>query len=285
MGNDEFLKIISSEESDDNIKNRMYCITYKALEIDAINVDTDLIDECIKTVAMIDDIETVSDKKILEMRKNVDQRYKQWEKSKKKSRFSGKTFSQIAACMFFIFTITGFIANANGYNIFKIISEWSSEAFYLTIEGEEKSEEKNKTNVNGLAESNIYDSIDEALKDIVPEPKIPLWIPDNFIFEYAEKTNLPKKTILALNYSCDDKELLIYMNIYKENNGDINDSALIEKDNTKVVVYTKNNINHYIMKNNLKTQGVWAYKNAIYTTCGDISIEETKKIIDSMYNN
>ena len=251
MGNDEFLKIISSEESDDNIKNRMYCITYKALEIDAINVDTDLIDECIKTVAMIDDIETVSDKKILEMRKNVDQRYKQWEKSKKKSRFSGKTFSQIAACMFFIFTITGFIANANGYNIFKIISEWSS----------------------------------EALKDIVPEPKIPLWIPDNFIFEYAEKTNLPKKTILALNYSCDDKELLIYMNIYKENNGDINDSALIEKDNTKVVVYTKNNINHYIMKNNLKTQGVWAYKNAIYTTCGDISIEETKKIIDSMYNN
>ncbi|MBU5439409.1 DUF4367 domain-containing protein [Tissierella sp. MSJ-40] len=281
VGNDEFLEIILSKESDADVREKIYNITYTALKDDDINIDTDLIDECVKTVAIIDGIEPISEAKVQQMREKVDKMYEQEVQANKKTKFSIKFFGKIAAILLLVFIITSFAVNANRYNIFKIISDWSNETFYLNIKGSDQKSENESKSLN----NNIYCNIDEAIEGIVSEPIIPSKIPDGFDLEYIERINLSEKALLTLNYINEDKELLIYLDIYnEEKDEDIDNNVLIEKDDTEVVVYNKNNINHYIMKNNGKVQGVWIYKNVVYTTCGDISIEETKKIIDSIYN-
>lgn len=193
VGNDEFLEIILSKESDADVRNKMYNTTYTALEDDDINIDTDLIDECVKTVAIIDGIEPISEAKIQQMRENVDKMYEQEVQTNKKIKFSIKFLGKIAAILLLVFTITNFAVNANRYNIFKAISDWSNETFYLNIKGNEQEPENEKEDGSKSINSNIYYNIDEALEGIFPKPIIPSEIPDGFDLEYIERINLSEK--------------------------------------------------------------------------------------------
>ena len=283
--NDEFLKIISAKENKDAIRDKMYRSIYEELEKGDIDIDTDLIDECIETVKLIDDIDDIPDEKIQEMKRKTEQRYKQLESKRKRQRLSIKIFGKIAVSFVILLLITGVVANANGYNIIKIIADWGNETFHFHVKGKEGTVEENtKVNPNGLIDSEIYYNIDEAIEDITPRPILPSAIPAGYTLEYVERIDLGKKVQLSVVYLNQDKELIINLNINKDYNEDINYNSLIEKDASEVEIYIKNNIEHYIMKNYDNIQGVWVYNSTVYLTIGEISLEETKNLIDSVYN-
>lgn len=285
--NDEFLKIISEKENKDAIRDKMYRNTYEELEKDDIDIDTALVDECIETVKLIDDIEDIPEKKIQEMNRRTEQRYKQLESKIKKKRLFMKNFRKIAASFVILLLITGVIASANGYNILKTIGKWGNEIFYFNVKGDvrgrENGKDNNSANLNGLVDSKIYYNIDDAIKDIAPKPILPSYIPVGYTLEYIERTDLDKKVLLSVVYLNQNKELLINLSINKGDEN-INYNSLIEKDSSEVEIYKKNNIEHYIMKNYDNIQGTWVYNNTVYLIIGEISMEETKTLIDSVYN-
>ena len=285
--NDEFLKIISAKENKDAIRDKMYRNTYEELEKDDIDIDTALVDECIETVKLIDDIDDIPEKKIQEMNRRTEQRYKQLESKIKKKRLFMKNFRKIAASFVILLLITGVVASANGYNILKTIGKWGNEIFYFNVKGDvrgrENGKDNNSANLNGLVDSKIYYNIDDAIKDIAPKPILPSYIPVGYTLEYIERTDLDKKVLLSVVYLNQNKELLINLSINKGDEN-INYNSLIEKDSSEVEIYKKNNIEHYIMKNYDNIQGTWVYNNTVYLIIGEISMEETKTLIDSVYN-
>jgi hypothetical protein len=285
--NDEFLKIISAKENKDAIRDKMYRNTYEELEKDDIDIDTALVDEYIETVKLIDDIEDIPEKKIQEMNRRTEQRYKQLESKIKKKRLFMKNFRKIAASFVILLLITGVVASANGYNILKTITKWGNEIFYFNVKGDvrgrENGKDNNSANLNGLVDSKIYYNIDDAIKDIAPKPILPSYIPVGYTLEYIERTDLDKKVLLSVVYLNQNKELLINLSINKGDEN-INYNSLIEKDSSEVEIYKKNNIEHYIMKNYDNIQGTWVYNNTVYLIIGEISMEETKTLIDSVYN-
>ncbi len=74
--------ILSEKENDIAVKDKMYRILYEALLADEVNMDTDLIDECVKTIGLLDgDEQHIPKEKIQAMKKNIDHKYKSWLKT------------------------------------------------------------------------------------------------------------------------------------------------------------------------------------------------------------
>lgn len=278
--NQDFKEILSPKEDDIAIKDKMYRLTYEALEGDTVNVDIDLIDECVKTIALLDEREMVSEEKIEVMRKKVDEKYLQWNKKEKKRFLNTKILTRVAACLIIIFMTSNVIANVFGYNILKLVMQWSEETFHLG--GNTEDVEGSHNNIEqGIIAGEIYNNMDEALKKVEDKPMIPKKIPKGFSFEYAEKISVSNFTMLIFHYINEDREIIVELSIYDNNSTPRN--SLLEKDDTPVEIYKKNGVDHYIMKNNDKIQVIWNYFNTIYAISGDITVEETELMIDSIY--
>lgn len=79
-------KILSEKESDAVVKDKMYKILHEASSADDISMDTDLIDECIKTINLIEgNEEPLSKERVKAMRQNIDRRYKEWQSIQQKN--------------------------------------------------------------------------------------------------------------------------------------------------------------------------------------------------------
>lgn len=88
-------KILSEKGSDVLEKEKLYRILYEASAVDKISMDTDLIDECIKAINLIEGKEEhLSEEKMKTMRQNVDQAYKKWRSSQRKT-LAGKRIAQV----------------------------------------------------------------------------------------------------------------------------------------------------------------------------------------------
>lgn len=67
-------KILLEKESDAIAKDKLYRILYEASQTDDINMDSDLINECVKTIDLIEcNEEHLPEEKIRIMQRNVDQ--------------------------------------------------------------------------------------------------------------------------------------------------------------------------------------------------------------------
>lgn len=72
-------RILSEKESDALVKDKLYRILYEASSTDDVNMDTDLIDECVKTIDLIEGTEEHNfEEKMKNMRNNTEQKYKKW---------------------------------------------------------------------------------------------------------------------------------------------------------------------------------------------------------------
>lgn len=60
-------------------------------------------------------------------------------------------------------------------------------------------------------------------------------------------------------------------------------STVHEKDETPVSIYLKNDIEHFIMRNNKSVTATWFVENLECTISGRVSEDELKAMIDSIY--
>lgn len=75
-------RILWEKENDVAVKDKMDRILYEASLADEVNMDTDLIDECVKTIGLLEgDEQHLPEEKIQAMKKNIDRKYKDWLKT------------------------------------------------------------------------------------------------------------------------------------------------------------------------------------------------------------
>lgn len=277
-------EIVSEQEDDVAARNKLYRILYEASLVDEMYMDTDLIDECVKTIGILEDDEQyIPEEKIQAMRQNIDRRYKEWHKAQHRRRLR-KLSAQIAACLVLALFATSFVANALGYNLIQMTVLWGKDTFKVSIHNQAAEQESSDFESTGnIAHSEIFDSVEKAFADIGSRPGLPKWIPERFDFKYAERFISKNSTNVILHYVDSENGIIIFdFTLFNNGNGASLD-AVFEKDDTQVQVYEKKGIKHYIMKNIDQVQAVWSNLGITYSINGDITTEEMKKIIDSMY--
>ena len=267
-----FKKILSEKERDADVRDRMYAILYEASSADEATMDTDLIDECVGTLDLIEGHEEHLDpEKIKAMRHKVDQKYEDWLKVQRKRRLK-KLLAQSAA----VFFMSSAVAGAMGYNLIQIVADWGKETFHLSAQNQPNVQDNDRN----IADKKNYGNIEEVLQDIAAKPLLPGWVPDGFAFKYAEKFVRLDNTNVVLYYENSAHKTIVFdFEIYTDQ---ASADASFEKDDNIVEVYEKNNIPHYIFQNIDRVQAVWISSNVIYNVSGDVSADEMKKIIDSM---
>ena len=271
-------KILSEKENDAAVKDKMYRILYEASCADDIDIDTDLIDECIKTIDLIEDDENhLSKEKIEAMRRSIDQRYKDWQNVRRKKQFR-KRFAQIAACLLLAFFMSSAAAGAFGFNLIQTMVQWGKDTFHLSAQ-----KQSNERRGNNNAVRTTYSDLDKVFEDITSKPLLPEWLPDDFAFKFAEKfSRLDSTNILIYYENSEDKEIIFDFSIYDDSRK-VPVDADYEKDDNLVEVYEENDMKRYILKNLEQFQAVWSDSNIVYSISGNISADEIKKIIHSMY--
>ncbi len=269
-------KILSERENDEQALEKIYRILNEASEADDLTMDTDLIDECIKTIEMLEGKqEYISQEKLQEMKQSVKLKYASSEDKDYKQSHKNKFF-RIAACLVLFFSATVAVANAFGFNPVKMIASWKEDTFNLTLQ--------NESNVVQNDDNASFDKLEDALLNIKPAPMVPTWVPEGFNFKYAEKYVRSDNINLLLYYEGNDNKFIIFdLTIYNNTSINTEGEASFEKDSAEVEIYEKAGINHYIFSNIKQIQALWTKLNVIYNISGDISSNEMKKIIDNMY--
>lgn len=131
-----------------------------------------------------------------------------------------------------------------------------------------------------------YESIDKAFENVESRPLLPEWLPEGFHFKYAEKFERTTNTRIMLYYSSEqaDDILIIDYLLYKQGYV-VEGGTSFEKDETPVITFDQNGIKYYIFHNLEQTQVVWANTNLVININGRISVEEMKKMIESIPTN
>jgi hypothetical protein len=269
-------EILSEKERDADVKDRMYAILYEASSADEATMDTDLIDECVKALNLIEGREERLDpEKIKSMRHKVDQKYKDWLRAQRKHR-SKKLLGQSVAGLILVFFMSSAVASALGYNLVQTVVDWGKETFHLSAQNQPNVQD----NDHNIADKKNYGNIEEVLHDMAVKPLLPQWVPDGFAFKYAEKFVRLDNTNVVLYYENSAYKTIVFdFEIYTDQ---ASADASFEKDDNMVEFYEKNNIPHYIFQNIDRVQAVWTSSNVIYNVSGDVSADEMKKIIDSV---
>jgi len=119
----------------------------------------------------------------------------------------------------------------------------------------------------------------EALADSGVTDKIAsTWIPDGFMLSDFTVVPTPGQTLFYALFSADTRSITIQIVMLS----DISIRSY-EKDESEVVLYPHNGIDHYIMTNNGKTNAVWSTGNFECSIVGDVTVDEVKQMIDSIY--
>ncbi len=233
-------KIVSEKENDELVKEKLYRILYEASSADEINMDTDLIDECVKAIDLIEgNEEHIPEEKIKAMRQNVDRQYREWRNSQRKI-VTRKRIVQIAACFILIFFMSSVVADAIGYNLIQSMVKWGKDTFNLSSPNQPSEQNSNPN----ISQRETYNSVEEAMKDIPSKPLLPKWVPDRFTFKYAEKYVRTENTKILLYYQDGNNKSLVFdFTIYHEAYNATTDINF-EKDENLVKAFEKNNIKH-----------------------------------------
>lgn len=269
-------KILLEKESDAIAKDKLYRLLYEASLADDINMDTDLINECVKTIDLIEgNEEYLPEEKIKTMRQNVDRKYRDWQRNNWRSE-TKKRAVQIAASFVVLLFASSVVANAFGLNVLQLVARWGNDTFNFSSQNQEKK-------IQNAADRESFSSIDEVFEDISPKPILPKWMPDGFTFKYAEKFTRSDSTNVLLYYeNTTNKAIIFDFNVYSADHIATTDTDY-EKDDNLVEIYERSNVKHYILGNLDQVQAIWSNLNVVYNISGDLSESDIKKIIDSMY--
>lgn len=163
-------------------------------------------------------------------------------------------------------------ANAFSWeDLWNIVAHWAKETFsFVNGDSAEVTEPDTEysNEVASLRELLIKAEIDPVL--------VPTWIPEGFVLEGIERDATPVQEILWAFYLNENKRLTIRVQTFLSG-----EYQKIEIEGVSEI-YTVSEIEYYIFENTDQMQIIWL--NNLYEChiAGDISIDEAKRMIDSI---
>ena len=172
-----------------------------------------------------------------------------------------------AAAVLAILLVGSVTAKAFGVNIWKNVVQWTQDTFHFGNWGD-------ADQANNLP----YDSLREALNHgRINTPIEPTWFPDGYELTDITVDLTPQKKTYKAKYENGEQILRITVRdhldgvpVYTEQS-----DGLIEEYQVADTVY-------YLLSNNEQNKAVWAYASYECDISGDVTIDELKKMIDSI---
>jgi hypothetical protein len=181
-----------------------------------------------------------------------------------------RTIAAVAAvmlgCMIF--------AQALGFDVFGAIAHWTEETFHF--------ESSAPMENGGIDPDAGYTSLQEALDAYgIKESVAPRWYPSEFEMSKIQASFISNAVKFYAFFKSESR--IIAVTIYQFKSAEDASKITFEKDTSSVILYKCGGITHYLMANNGQMEAVWTNANMMCSISGDLSEEELKCMIDSIY--
>jgi hypothetical protein len=187
--------------------------------------------------------------------------------TKKQRRSIIKRYAAVAAVLIIMSTLF-FSTTALGSSFWQSVAQWGRTTFGFS--GHSVSIHMNDE-LEPLHEAITEQGINELIA--------PKWIPDRFELVDFSVHDLPEETVFSALFEYENNFLIIQVSaMFNQQIG-----ALYERNDEEVDIFIRNGVEHYIMTNMDIVKAVWRNQNFECMFAGDITEEEAKQIINSIY--
>jgi len=179
----------------------------------------------------------------------------------------------VAAAAIVILIFSGSItAKAFGFDLWEVIVKWTQETFHIGYY-----DNSNGTNAPEIENTNFEGLLDALDNYDIRVPLTPSWLPEGYKEADVRIEDTPKQRRFIAIY--ENGEAMIQIRIVNHL-----DSAptQIEQSGTLIEVYKVGNVEYYIASNHEQIRAVWIVDNYECYIMGSLSIDDLKKMIDSI---
>ena len=161
---------------------------------------------------------------------------------------------------------------AFGWNLFRAIADWTEDVF-IFLTGQERTEDQN---------SDVYVVLHNNVAQRTDVPCVPHWAPEGTQEAGTLSINEQQdRYIVGMGYNVQDRMFSIRVILYKATlESQLN---TYQKDATICEEYIVDGITHYIVGNNKNLSAMWVNGSVEGYIQGDLTVEELKLMIDSIY--
>ena len=193
-------------------------------------------------------------------------------------RRSTKPFAKAVPIAAALILLMGSVtAQAFGFDVFSAIARWTSEIFRL--DGGSTSYATVRLHPLEEGEEATYDTLEEAVEAFgIDAPIVPKEIPEGFELTEVTATCIESGILIYANYENESRFFRIqYKEIFEE------DTSAFEKEYKDVAAYIKGSIKHYFLVDLDRYKMVWQNGDFECKISGDLSEQEIKDVINSIY--
>ena len=158
-------------------------------------------------------------------------------------------------------------AKAFGFNVWKAVIQWTQETFHFGDWGD-----------SGPRNNLSYDSLQEALEQgEITTPLAPTYIPDGFNLDTINVEQTPLKKTYTAKYISGEQIIRISIQDYFKKG-----PVYVEQSEGLVEEYKISGSTYYLFSNYGTNRANWLCESYACDISGDVTIEELKKMIDSI---
>ena len=191
---------------------------------------------------------------------------------------------QLAALLAALLMLVTAAAAAAGYDIWRMLAEWTAEQITLAPG---QIEYVDPDDLHIPEEPGEYAGLQEALTDYgLTCSVVPKWIPEGFLLGdlIVDDLDGDNQIVFHAAYRRRPGHLLVQVNVYLENETRGPDNFWdFQKDEGDPIPYETGGITHLLTTNAGRPVALWANGPAECFINGDITMDELKKMIDSIY--
>lgn len=126
-----------------------------------------------------------------------------------------------------------------------------------------------------------YKEVQETVEGLTIQHVLPNWYPEGTVLEEMEINDLLNGTSVDVLFSLGEDVFSLSISVYDTKQ---EGTAQYEKNEGYVEPYYVNHVPHYIMENMGRRTAAWQNGNTENAIQGDLTVEELKQMIDSIYS-
>ncbi len=189
-----------------------------------------------------------------------------------------------AAILAVLLMLATVAAAAAGYDLWGLLALWTRETFTLAPG---QIDYMDPDDLHIPEEPGEYASLQEALSAYGMDlPVVPRWLPEGFELEelIVDDTTHPSQIVFHAVYSQGEEHLILQADVYMEQEYREQDNfGDFQKDQGDPVPYEAGGITHLLATNAGWPVALWANGPAECSISGNITMEELKAMLDSIY--
>lgn len=185
--------------------------------------------------------------------------------------------SRIAAAIAVVCVMSSLVAEACGIDLLGAIARWTSEVFVFE-QSETPYAEVGRYPIE-IGETKEYDTLQDAVEALgITAPLVPSWVPERYTLLSVSVDHRAAGAAIYADYKSEDGRLNLRFSESARAN-----QQIIEKDGTMEQIVVVKNIRHHILADQTETKISWINGDFECKASGDISEQEAKEIINSIY--